>query len=245
MGRAPHRVYVRDTTDASVTLPAAQSHHLCRVLRLKADDEVRCFDGKGNVWAATITRAHRSQCEITRSGAIDTVPQPPVTLKLALAWLKSEAMDHGIQRAVEAGVTQITPIVTARCNISLNKDRQDARMAHWQRIIEASCTQCGQNHLPALEQPMALRDYQPATEHTFVLEPDRPPLPKDLARTSTAILIGPEGGWSEDELRSFEASGASLIGLGQLVFRAESAVLAACAALNQAWGWSATRQEIA
>ena len=232
------RVYVAQGYAADLTLPPAQSHHLCRVLRLKAGATLECFDGAGNVWPAEVAHPAERACTLSANGPPQHVAALVPAVELAIGLLKGEQMDRAVQRAVEAGVARIALLVTDRCNVSINARRLESRMGHWRRIIEASCTQCGQNHLPTIDPPQRLAEFRSRTDQTLFLHPAAPPLEPDVPRVATTMMIGPEGGWSPDELDALNRDGGVAVSIGTLILRAESAPLAATAALRQAWGWN-------
>lgn len=234
-----HRLYVpQASADRSVTLEPDQSHYLTRVLRLQADARVECFDGRGAAFAGVLADAHHKHATIHIGACLQQQDAPAAELHLALALLKGEAMDRALQKACELGVTRITPLTSVRTNVKLSVERQAKRQQHWQRIIEATATQCGQNHLPQLcaITPLAGLLHQAPGNTVLALQPGAaafaPP-----ATGAITLLVGPEGGWDDAELAMMTAADVQLQGLGELVLRAETAPLAALAVIRHSRNW--------
>ena len=150
-------------------------------------------------------------------------------------------MDYAIQKATELGAARIVPILTERSVVKLDARQAEARLQHWQRIVIASCEQCGRATLPLLASPRRLLDYlaalldgpEPAPLRA-VLVPEAPDgigaLP--VALGALELLIGPEGGLADEELALAVRAGFRPLRLGPRVLRTETAAAAALAALQ-------------
>ena len=231
------RVYVEPPCQATTTLDARQSHHLVRVLRVRNGDALEVFDGSGQVWRAQVSRANTNACTIEREDLISEAMPPAPEIHLAQALLKSDAMDRLIRRATELGVAHIWPVTSARTQLSGN--RAKGRYDHWRRIIIGACEQSRRPYLPCIHPTQGFDDFIDAAgpSRTLLLHPDAQPLPRELPIEGTAVLVGPEGGWSDAEVSLARARGIDAFGLGALVLRAETAPLAALAAIRHCWGW--------
>ena len=234
-----HRLFVPEISAGQQhTLDAARSHYLTRVLRLKTGDTVTCFDGSGSEYEATVSGSAGKAAALT-FGALIGHHGPPLPLHLALGWLKGRAMDTVTQKATELGITDLWPITAARSNVRINASRTTGRVAHWQKIAIHASEQSNRAFVPTVHEPTDLSSYLAATASLpkFILQPGSSPLNPDLPRQALALLVGPEGGWTEDELRHARAAGAVAWGLGDWILRAETAPLAALAGIRQLWGW--------
>jgi len=236
-----HRLYLSPPlkVGALVTLDAERSHYLTRVLRLKADTEILCFDGVGTEFHAYIRDAN-TKASLLEVGEQSRLAQAPAErIHLAQSVLKGSAMDRAIQKATELGATDICPILAQRCNAQADGVREARKHRHWQRIIQSASEQSRRLFLPELHQPVTLAAFltESRVSQKLFLDIDEEVLPMVIPRQSTALLIGPEGGWSVTEREIAKSHGALGFSLGEFVLRAETVPLAALAALRQAWGW--------
>lgn len=231
-------------TDSEVTLPADQSHYLCRVLRLRSGDALRGFDGAGSEWRLTLLGTDPRRATVRIGERCRFAPASAAPLTLAIGWLKGDAMDRVLQKATELGACAIHPVIAERSNAATGDDRrQQRRMAHWQKILISAAAQSERLYLPQLHEPLDLRallaQWPPSDgQPRLFLDPGAPPLAIDPAPRPLALLVGPEGGWTEAERRLALAAGCSRFGLGELVLRAETAPLAALAAVRHEWRWT-------
>lgn len=225
-----------------VTLDARRSHHLVRVLRLRAGESVEAFDGAGNLFAATVAEADPKRSVLRLGDRLSRETESPLSITLAQCLSSAERMDWTIEKAVELGVAAIVPLASARSVVRLDADRAARRHAHWQRIIVAACAQSGRSRLPALAPvtPLAgwLRAGLPGARN-WMLDPTAATSLRDLAlratadaTTACAILCGPESGFADDEHAAAVAAGWVPARLGPRVLRTETAGLAALAALQ-------------
>lgn len=217
-----------DVAGTTIEIPEAESHHLTRVMRLRAGDPIIVFNGLGASWNAEIrTTGKRATAEITTTRA--PLPPPPARITLAIGLLKGEAMDDVVRDATALGVAEIIPMVTKHAVVP-KRARGDEAIARWQRVAVASAKQCGQTRLPVIAD---------VTDLSAVLRRDvstklicvEPPLGgaqvSAIASDALLILIGPEGGWSEEEISAARAAGCHTITLGPLTLRAELAPVVA------------------
>ncbi len=236
-----HRLYLSPPLDigAVVTLDVERSHYITRVLRLKVDTEILCFDGLGTEFFARI-RIADSKASVLELGEQSRVESTPgQRIHLAQGVLKGGAMDRAIQKATELGATDIWPILAQRSNAKADILRTSRKHHHWQRIVESASEQSRRLFLPELNEPVTLAAFFSTSRvaQKLFLDIDQDVLPAVIPRQTTALLIGPEGGWSSAEREIARANGALGFSLGALVLRAETMPLAALAALRQAWRW--------
>ena len=225
-----------------IELPDEEATHLTRVLRLTPGAEVRVFDGQGHEWHATVDRVSKQHVAVTLHEAATAAPEPQIALTLALGVLKGDKMDTTVRDAVMLGVAAIQPIITARTEIAATALQKGSRVARWRRIAVSSAKQCGRAVVPAIHAPIALNDaVQVVTEMTVMLvEPTVDAAARVLsevpATSAATLLVGPEGGWTSDEVRRAEAHGAILMTLGRATLRADAVPLVALTALRVHWG---------
>lgn len=223
----------------ALALDRDRAHYLLRVLRLRQGAELLCFDGAGRAWAATVADAAPRRATLELGEVVAEAPPPEPRLHLAQGQLKGAAMDRAIQKATELGVTDIWPLHAERSNVPADGQRQARKHDHWQKVIESAAEQCGALYLPHLHPLQNLAGFldQAPPAEWILLQPEAPALPLSLPHAPAGVLVGPEGGWTESELRTAEARRLKRHGLGSLVLRGETAPLAALAAIRHGWGW--------
>lgn len=222
--------------DVEITLGREQSHYLRSVLRLRNGSVVEVFNGEGVVTQAQLIEVDRRTMHL-QLGTLTQTAAAPQRLYCACAVLKNQAMDRVIQKATELGATDLVPLYTEHTQIPKNARNSEARQQHWQRIVESTAEQCGQNHLPQLHWPRDLTAYLdllPTTQGiVLALGGDR--FPPTLPAVDTLVLSGPEGGWSTQEVSLIQTAGLQVAQIGELVLRAETAPLAGLVSVQMAW----------
>ena len=215
-----------------LTLPEETAHHLAKVLRLKAGDDISSFNGEGGEFHCRITHVEKSRVSVTVEAfqEKDRVPDLPVILGLCVQ--KRDPMDSAITRAVELGVAAITPIISEHCTVS--NRIIDKRRQHWEKVIIAACEQCGMNRIPPLQSTVNIAGWietLPA-EGRLIALPGASRLERLTSKEQASVLIGPEGGFSQAELELASTEGFTGFGLGDRVLRAETAPAVALAILQ-------------
>jgi 16S rRNA (uracil1498-N3)-methyltransferase len=239
--RVKHRLYIRPPLAAgtTLTLDREKAHYLTRVLRLRPGEAVTCFDGEGHAWAATLLDATPREARLAVADLIAEAAPPEPRLHLVQALLKGASMDLVMQKSTELGATDLWPVTAERSQLPGDPARLDRKLAHWRRVVESAAEQCGALHMPTLHAPVPLPTWiaGPPDAALLLLDPGAPALPVDLPRAATAVLIGPEGGWTDAERQALEKAGARRFGLGERILRGETAPLAVLSALRHSWGW--------
>lgn len=234
------RVYIDAelTAGVAIDLPADAARHVGKALRLPAGAELELFNGLGGSWAAELQFNNGVAAALPQQFSADSAASPlGVTLLQAIG--RGERMDYAIQKAVELGVSAIQPIFSERTVVKLDGPRLEKRMQHWRGVIASACEQCGLNVLPTLLPAQALKTALPAheAELKLVLAPTaQQALQRQIAPSSVALLIGPEGGLSTTELEAAAQQGWLPWQLGPRVLRTETAGSAALAVLQSTWG---------
>jgi len=242
------RVFVSTITanDRVVALPVADAHHLVRVLRLKAGDDVRVFDGRGHEWAGRLTGSSASSAAVEIVNEIAPAEEPAVRVTLAVGLLGRDQMDAVIRDATMLGVWAIVPMVTARVSVPERAWRSGGAITRWRRVAVASAKQCGRAVVPtvgAVTPFDTLLHLSAGSSLIMCVEPGPGAVSIGVPEvatprpTSALVMVGPEGGWSSDERRAAVAAGATAVQLGPRILRAETAPIVILTALWTAWGW--------
>lgn len=210
-------------------MPEATARHV-KVLRLKAGDAVRVFDGTGGEWEAEVLDSR--SLLLRRHLAVER--EAEVRVMLAFGMPANERMDALVEKAVELGAAAIQPLLTRRSVLRLHGERARRRVAHWQAVAVAACEQCGRNRVPTVAPIQTLAEWleqlgpaQPQLQR-YVLSPQAAQTLQPLRAAQTAWMVsGPEGGLDDDELARLQAAGFVAVSLGPRILRADTAPLAA------------------
>lgn len=219
----------------NVELTETVFHHWVKVLRAQVGDTATLFNGQGGEYQVTLVDVSKK----TASVSVDTFNPddrtPIFSTLLGQVMSKGDRMDYAIQKATELGVSKIQLLTSERCEMRLKYDRDQKKIDHWQGIAIAACEQCGMNRVPEILAPISLDSWLaselPLTK--LVLAPNKDQI--DVLANATlniALLIGPEGGLSEDEIQSSNQAGFINWCIGSRVLRTETAPIVALSILN-------------
>lgn len=217
------------------------AHHVARVLRGRVGDYLTLFNGEGGEYNAVITHIDKKGVEVEIQSFTPRDVESPIDIYLAQGIARGEKMDFIVQKAVELGVKKIIPLITERCNVRLANEREEKRLLHWQSVATSACEQSGRNSVPDIVAPLSFAEWLPkaSADRKFVLSPhvqeklNASPLP---AGSSVILLIGPEGGLSDQEVNAAIAHQFLPLNLGPRVLRTETATLAAITTLQYQYG---------
>lgn len=226
---------------ATLALPDTVAHHI-RVRRLKAGQPIVLFDGSG-VQAHAALQFERGGQAIASVASIETVDRElPWALTLIQGVASQDRMDWIVEKAVELGVSTLVPVLTERSVVKLNSQRADKRVQHWQKLVISASEQCGRNRLMQIHMPcdtataIRLCAGQPMLWchlHGQSTEISSPSIVEQVALARQACLVvGPEGGFSDGEVRAWQQAGAQSVRLGTRVLRTETAGVVAVAGLT-------------
>ena len=226
------------TIDEDVLLVSSTALHVAKVLRLPAGSPLILFNGDGYDYLAEIKTLTKQQVTVSIKDSMKLNNESPLNLHLGQAISKSSKMDFAIQKAVELGVKEITPIISARCQIKLSNDRWQNKIDHWKKIIISACEQSGRSFIPTLNQPTEFTHWLGSchADLKLILNPHTEKKLNQQVAHSIALLIGPEGGFSEEEIKLAITNQFQSIQLGPRILRTETAALAAIANLQQKFG---------
>ncbi len=218
---------------ATHTLDAAAAQHL-RVLRLTEGDALTLFDGAGGEFLARVESLGKRDVMVSlqRFSVIEREATRATTLVQALA--TGDKMDWIIQKATELGVAAIVPVMSARGTVKLDRERADKRAQHWRAVAVAACEQCGRNRVPIIYPVMEFTAWA-ARESEAVRVMLHPVAQSALSQflatePHLALVVGPEGGFTDEEIALAERHGIARAAFGPRVLRTETAGMAALAA---------------
>ena len=224
----------------SATLPEGAYRHLIVVLKRIRGDKIVLFNGQGSEFDATIATVGKN----TLTCSIDDIRHPAresnLQITLAQAVSKGERMDFAIQKAVELGVAEVQPLLTDHVVVRLNEERWARKLEHWQSIAVSAAEQSGRLRVPKILPVVDLRDWFTAIPQgalRLVLAPGaaNAVTPK-FQQQPIVLLVGPEGGLSEMELRLTDLAGFTPLALGPRTLRTETAGIVALSVVQSLWG---------
>ncbi|TVV41903.1 16S rRNA (uracil(1498)-N(3))-methyltransferase [Thalassolituus sp. C2-1] len=213
--------------------------HLIRVLRMNDGDPVRLFNGDGHEYAGQLCDVQKKSASVLVGDILHSEADTPLKLQLGQVVSKGDRMDFTIQKATELGISDITPLWSERCEVRLKGERLDKKMEHWQKVAISACEQSGRNRIPTIHQPQYFADWAKNNnaDVRLLLHPHRQKPLRDYPQpASVALLVGPEGGFSEQEVEMAMSSGFAGLTLGPRILRTETAALAALSVFQFQWG---------
>ncbi len=225
--------------NSEITLGEDATGHI-RVLRLKSGTEVTLFNGQGGQYQATLTDVQKRSCNALINSFQETDNESPLHLHLGQVISRGDRMEFVVQKAVELGVNEITPLLSERCGVKLNAERMAKKQQQWQKIAIAACEQSGRNIVPIIHQAQQLDSWCQADTSVcnLTLHPRASysinTLPDDI--NHIRLLIGPEGGLSEQEINLTSELNFTETLLGPRILRTETAALTAITALQCRFG---------
>ena len=218
-----------------IIISGADAHHIARSLRMAEGDEVLVSDGRGRALRCHLARIRDEECIAAIDGECESLTEPPVEITLFMAYPKGDKMETVVQKAVELGASRIIPFESSRCIKRPGGDKIEKITARLSRIAEEAAKQCGRSRLPTVEGIASLGTVVariPEFTHALLCyENERTVSIKEaLSRISEggvpeslAVIVGSEGGFSEEEAERFSMAGAISVSLGGRILRAETA----------------------
>lgn len=233
-----NRFYIETELHTGNTIELTETvfHHWVRVLRAKEQEQATFFNGKGGEYIVTLTEINKKNAFVSVDHFDPTDRTPPFNALLGQVMSKGDRMDYAIQKATELGVKTIQLLTSERCEMRLRYDRDQKKLDHWQSIAIAACEQCGMNSVPEILAPIPLNEWLKSEQlppSRFVLAPNKDQ--ENVLLNSTpdlALLIGPEGGLSEAEIKAANQSHFQNWCIGDRVLRTETAPVVALSVLN-------------
>lgn len=229
------RIYHPETlaTGISVTLTSSAAAHVGKSLRLVENDKLQLFNGDGFDYQGRITQVKRNKIIVTISDFVLPATESPLPITLLQGICRNPRMDMLIQKSTELGVHRIVPVSCQRSVTRVDTERAAKKIAHWENIAASACEQCGRARIPTISSPcspaVAFEQYVSADMTKLLLDPAGTHAIADELHTDrpVALLIGPEGGLTEDEVTTAIDAGFRRIRLGPRVLRTETAPITA------------------
>lgn len=238
-----------------VTLDDFGANHVSKVLRLKVGDSIKLFDCLGNEFEATLEQVGKTTSArlVTK---LERQVESPIKVELLQVISRGDRMDFTIQKAVELGISRIIPLTSERCGVKLDADRAAKKIESYQRIAISACEQCGRNIVPKVEPLQSLSSF--IKEHALEKAADRSDLSTACDKSGFInitldprashkltdlpncghfrILIGPEGGFTDEEVALAKDAGFVGVTLGPRILRTETTALVTLAILGSHFG---------
>jgi len=227
-----------------VALRGSEAHHIKNVLRLKPDDRIKLIDGTGSEYEAVIKKLDNEKVEVE----IRREFQPPVTtgarIVMAQAFLKEKKMDDLVRKLSELGIAGWIPFFSNRSVARPDKDRLAGRIRRWKRIAAEAVKQCRRRDMLQISEPLSFKEVLESSKtcdlKIVFWENETAPLNRDLGSQvpskKIVLMLGPEGGFTEQEIEMARHSGFKVAGLGPRILRAETATLAASTLIQYLYG---------
>ncbi|MBS0349991.1 MAG: 16S rRNA (uracil(1498)-N(3))-methyltransferase [Proteobacteria bacterium] len=222
-----------------VILDPAASHHLLSVLRLKEGEPLQVFNGEGGSFSARLDGRRKKLAVIQIHEFDPSETESPLSIHLGQVISRAERMDFTIQKSVELGVNEITPLISERCGVRLKEQRLENRLEHWSKIAISASEQSGRCRVPKINKVVDFTAFlEQSIEIGFICDPMAkyvlPETTQPMQRLT--LIIGPEGGFSEQEINHAKKTGVQPLWLGPRILRTETAAIAAMTLLQRQWG---------
>lgn len=236
------RVYVNSliSVGKTIKLDHRVHHHIIHVLRLQPGQILRVFNSRGGEYEGTLDRLDNKTSGVIINRYIECHRESATKTRLLQGISRSDHMNFALQKTVELGVHEIYPILTRRCTVKLVASRVHKKMRHWEQIIISSCEQCGRTRVPKLYPPITLSKYffNRPPHFGIVLDPTSNNTLSELISDlkDITILVGAEGGLTDEEIALASENGFHTIRLGPRILRTETAGITALAAVQTLWG---------
>ena len=224
----------------TIALEPDAANHVGRVLRMQAGQTIKLFNGDGRDYTAELTDISKKNVSALILSSEFVENESPLQLHLAQGISRGDKMDFTLQKSVELGVTEITPLFTERCGVKLSGERLEKKHQQWQKIVISACEQSGRAFVPKVNQPIKLSEFlqQKTDQLKLNLHPRATTNIKTLPKPESGVrfIIGPEGGLDDHEIESALDAGYLEILLGPRVLRTETAALTLLSALQLQFG---------
>lgn len=228
--------------DASVQLSESAAAHATRALRLNVGDSAVVFNGDGHDYECKLTSIKKNAVTATITSAKKVSNESPLRITLLQAISSGDRMDFTIQKAVELGVSCIQPIISQRSVVKLTNERAEKRTEHWQNVAISACEQSGRAFIPRVYSPISLENWLSQNPDgdtcRILLNPIGAKRLMEIQKPTTNIelLIGAEGGLSQNEIDLATSRNFQSIVLGPRILRTETAALTAISVMQALWG---------
>ena len=223
-----------------IPLSTQASQHVGRVLRMKSGDNILLFNGNNYQFPAKIVEISKREVTVEIKSIEQHSVESNFKVHLGQCISKGDKMDLVMQKAVELGVTTITPIFSKFCNVNLDAKRIEKKHKQWQEQVISACEQSGRNYMPPVNFPCKIQNFieNCQAKHKLLLHPTANTSLHDYQDISNdvIILIGPEGGLAENEINRAEQCAFKPIKMGPRILRTETAAISALSVLQAIYG---------
>lgn len=236
------RVYLdrRLKTGHSIALPRDRSHYVINVLRIKKGDAIKLFNNTGYDFDARLVDITKKSARFKILGSSKNDLEPDLKITLALALSRGAQMDYALRKAVELGVDEIVPLITEFTAVRLEPSRLSNKLSHWKKIIISAAEQCGRSKLANLSAPVDFKVWikKDLVTTRLIMRPqgDTPMQSIEINDNKICLIIGPEGGFSQAEIKFAERNNFRSVSLGPRVLRVETAVVSSLSLIQYCWG---------
>jgi len=245
-----NRFYIRqsDIDSSYVFIYGDEHHHLSNVARIRPKEKVWLFDEQGTRYLARVEEVTKEGTRLTILEKEETT-EPGVKITLAQAIIKSKRMNSILQQATELGASMIIPVITARTVVRI-EGKAEKKLERWEKIVREAAKQCKCPFFPSILPPVSLKSLIEERQETLklVLSENRGKYLRDILvrnsgsgrekekpPSSVIILVGPEGGWTDEEENTILSHGYEAVSLGKQILRAETAALSGLAMVSHFW----------
>ena len=223
----------------SYLLDEANNHQIIKVLRLKPEQEIWLFNNANTEFKANIQRVNNNVVTVVVNDQIPNNKESNCQIYLVQAIAKGQKMDYIIQKSVELGVSAIIPLISERTIVNIAAEKIPSRIEHWQKIIIGACCQCGRSILPTIQSPIDFKEWIIKNQNVtqIILDPSsNNSITNVSAQNQINLLVGPEGGFSQEELAWAKQRNCLGISLGPRILRTETASIVVISALQTQFG---------
>ncbi len=228
---------------SAVTLPLTDDdvRHAVRVLRLRAGEELECVEPAGGVWVVKVEAAHSGGVSAYVGERLPDAPRPGMAVVLVAGVTKGDKMDDTVRHAVEIGVTEVVPVLFSRTIVKLDDAKRRERGERWRRIAKSAAEQAHRDRVPFVHDPVVPGDlpaHLAPLDGVIVLWEEAGAEAGGISDAlagveaagpdgvvQVALVVGPEGGLTAEEVDGLVEAGARVAGLGRFLLRAETAAL--------------------
>ncbi|MCR5794152.1 MAG: 16S rRNA (uracil(1498)-N(3))-methyltransferase, partial [Solobacterium sp.] len=229
----------RPLVGAEYKLNEAQEHHAKNVLRLNNETVRLVYEGEAYLAHCTLSQ---SRFKVTVTAKDETVNEPAAEVILAPALIMRDKFELVLQKAAELGATRIVPFTSSRCIIRVKQEKKEKQRDRWEKILTEASQQCKRNRIPVLDEICRFADLKKVAADVRIaayeaagVQAQRIPDLYDPQK-SVMVVIGPEGGFSEEEIEELKDAGFACVTLGSRILRAETAAMYALSVIAEAPG---------
>jgi 16S rRNA (uracil1498-N3)-methyltransferase len=219
-----------------ISLDERASHYVCSVLRLKSGDLLVLFDGSGADFTGEIVSAKRKAVEVLIKSHVLINNESPLGLHLIQGLTKGDKMDYILQKATELGVSEISLVNMKRSQFKLPEERLKKRISHWRGVVISACEQSGRSVIPDLTVYTDIFQLPTLDGLTILLDPAADSLDEWSKPSNVNCIVGPEGGFDDEERLFLSKKADYVLALGPRVLRTETASLVALSVLQSRFG---------